>query len=76
MQHHLVSYDLKVLRTLPVKLFRITDKGSKIVYGTDNGVYISDITQRGQDPVQVLSLVDVMQVDVLEDQDLLIVLAG
>jgi len=46
------------------------------VYGTDDGVYLSDLREQNQEPVKVLALLDVMQVDVLEDYQLLIVLSG
>ncbi|KAJ7180957.1 CNH-domain-containing protein [Mycena filopes] len=49
--------------------------GRRIVYGTDDGVYISDLRDISKDPVKVLALLDVSQVDVLEDYQLLIVLA-
>jgi RHO1 GDP-GTP exchange protein 1/2 len=39
-------------------------------------VYISDLRAGNQDPVKVLSLLDVSQVDVLEEYQLLIVLSG
>ncbi len=47
-----------------------------MVYGTDDGVYISDLREPGREPVKVLSLLEVSQVDVLEDYQLLIVLSG
>jgi hypothetical protein len=47
-----------------------------VVYGTDDGVYLSDLREPNQDPVKVLALLDVLQVDVLEDYQLLIVLSG
>lgn len=47
-----------------------------MVYGTDDGVYISDLRESGRDPVKVLSLLEVSQVDVLEDYQLMIVLSG
>jgi hypothetical protein len=50
--------------------------GRKVVYGTDDGVYISDLREPGRDPVKVLSLLEVSQVDVLEDYQLMIVLSG
>lgn len=50
--------------------------GRRVVYGTDDGVYLSDMLESGQEPVKVLALLDVMQVDVLEDYQLLIVLSG
>jgi hypothetical protein len=39
-------------------------------------VYISDLQDISKDPVKVLALLDVSQVDVLEDYQLLIVLSG
>jgi len=47
-----------------------------VVYGTDDGVYLSDLREPHQEPVRVLALLDVIQVDVLEDYQLLIVLSG
>lgn len=47
-----------------------------MVYGTDDGVYVSDLREVNRDPVKVLALLDVLQVDVLEDYQLLIVLSG
>ncbi|KAJ7039681.1 Pleckstrin homology domain-containing protein, partial [Mycena alexandri] len=49
--------------------------GRRIVYGTDDGVYISDLRDISKDPVKVLALLNVSQVDVLEEYQLLIVLA-
>ncbi|KAL0953720.1 hypothetical protein HGRIS_004910 [Hohenbuehelia grisea] len=49
--------------------------GRRVVYGTDDGVYISDLRQPNSEPVKVLALLDVGQVDVLEDYQLLIVLS-
>ncbi|KAJ7790995.1 hypothetical protein B0H14DRAFT_3501029 [Mycena olivaceomarginata] len=49
--------------------------GRRIVYGTDKGVYISDLRDISKDPVKVPALLDVGQVDVLEDYQLLIVLS-
>ena len=54
----------------------IQDGGRKVVYGTDDGVYLSDFRERNRDPVKVLGLREVLQVDVLEDYQLLIVLSG
>lgn len=47
-----------------------------MVYGTDDGVYISDLRDVNKDPVKVLALLEVVQIDVLEDYSLLIVLSG
>lgn len=49
--------------------------GRRIVYGTDDGVYLSDMSHAGREPVKVLGLLDVMQVEVLDDYQLLIVLS-
>ncbi|KAG6902575.1 hypothetical protein C0995_014582 [Termitomyces sp. Mi166 len=49
--------------------------GRKIVYGTNDGVYITDLHDAGREPTRVLALLDVSQVDVLEDYQLLIVLS-
>ncbi|KAH9479544.1 Rho1 guanine nucleotide exchange factor 1 [Psilocybe cubensis] len=49
--------------------------GRRVVYGTDDGVYLSDLREPNQEPVKVLALLDVLQVDVLEDYQLLIVLS-
>lgn len=46
------------------------------MYGTDDGVYLSDLREPNRDPVKVLGLLDVSQVDVLEEYQLLIVLSG
>lgn len=54
----------------------IQDGGRKVVYGTDDGVYLSDFRERNRDPVKVLGLREVLQVDVLEDYQLLVVLSG
>ncbi|KAG8900412.1 RHO1 GDP-GTP exchange protein 2 [Tulasnella sp. 408] len=52
------------------------DHGSQIAYGTESGVYLSDLSNRSRPPVYVLALLDVMQVDVLEEYRLLVVLSG
>jgi RHO1 GDP-GTP exchange protein 1/2 len=50
--------------------------GRRVVYGTDDGVYLSDIRSAKKEPTKVLSLLEVTQVDVLEEYQLLIVLSG
>ena len=50
--------------------------GRRAVYGTDDGVYLSDLRERNREPVKVLALKDVSQLDVLEEYQLLIVLSG
>lgn len=47
-----------------------------MVYGTDDGVYISDLREVNKDPLKVLALQEVTQIDVLEEFQLLIVLSG
>ena len=51
------------------------DQGRQVVYGTNDGVYLSDLNQPLREPVKVLALTDVSQVDVLDDYGLLIVLS-
>ena len=53
-----------------------TGQGRKAVYGTDDGVYLSNLMERNREPIKVLALKDVAQLDVLEDYQLLIVLSG
>lgn len=51
------------------------DFGRQIIYGKDDGVYLSDLRAGAQPPVKVLPLIGVTQVDVLEEHQILIVLA-
>ncbi|KZT27934.1 CNH-domain-containing protein [Neolentinus lepideus HHB14362 ss-1] len=48
--------------------------GKRFVFGTDDGVYMSNL-ETVQDPVKVLALLDVSQIDVLEEYQLLLVLS-
>ncbi|KAK3901040.1 CNH domain-containing protein [Staphylotrichum tortipilum] len=53
------------------------DGGRKLIYGTDNGIYISD--RRSKDnanPKRVIDVPSVTQVDVLEEYQLLLVLSN
>ena len=52
------------------------DGGQKVAYGTFDGVYFQDLREPNREPVKVLALTDVAQVDVLDDYGLLIVLSG
>ena len=52
------------------------DRARSVVYGTGDGVYLSDLREPTRDPVKVLDLLDVSQVDVLEEYQLLVVLSG
>lgn len=52
-----------------------TDNGNRMVYGTENGVYLADLRDKAKVPVKVISVPNVTQLDVLEEQGILIVLA-
>lgn len=53
------------------------DGGRRMIYGTDEGVFFSNLRdERLRTPAKVVALPDVTQVDVLEEFQLLIVLAG
>lgn len=47
-----------------------------MVYGTENGVYLAHLGEKNKVPVKVISVPNVTQLDVLEEQGILIVLAG
>ncbi|KAH9977526.1 RhoGEF Rgf2 [Russula compacta] len=49
--------------------------GQKVAYGTFDGVYFQDLREPNREPVKVLALTDVAQVDVLDEYGLLIVLS-
>lgn len=51
------------------------DFGRRIIYGTDDGVYLSDLREKARPPMKVLPLPGVTQVDVLEEYQILIILA-
>ncbi|KAL8738707.1 MAG: hypothetical protein Q9181_000529 [Wetmoreana brouardii] len=54
------------------------DGGRKLVYGTDSGIYVSDRRQKAAEsrPKRVLEISSVTQVDVMEEYQLLLVLAN
>lgn len=52
-----------------------TDGGTRMVFGTDNGVYLVNLLAKDKAPVKVISVASVTQVDVLEDHGILVVLA-
>ncbi|KAK3330487.1 CNH domain-containing protein [Apodospora peruviana] len=54
------------------------DGGRKLVYGTDNGIYVSDRRSKEKDapPRRVIDVQHVTQVDVLEEYQLLLVLSN
>ncbi|GJJ10951.1 hypothetical protein Clacol_005180 [Clathrus columnatus] len=49
-------------------------QGRRVAYGTADGVYFSDLRDPKRDPVKVIALTDVVQLDILDDYQLLIVL--
>ncbi|CAO1617455.1 unnamed protein product [Parajaminaea phylloscopi] len=51
------------------------DFGRRIIYGTDDGVYLSDLREKARPPTKVLPLPGVTQIDVLEEYQILIILA-
>ena len=54
------------------------DGGRKLVYGTDQGIFVSDRRPKAADnrPKRVLDITNVTQIDVLEEYQLLLVLAA
>lgn len=49
--------------------------GRRVAYGTADGVYFSDLRDPKRDPVKVIALSDVVQLDILDEYQLLIVLS-
>jgi hypothetical protein len=60
----------------PPQLYLHADAGNKLVFGTENGVYVSDLRDSTRVPIKVISVANVTQVDVLDEHGILIVLAG
>ncbi|KAL1872290.1 hypothetical protein VTK73DRAFT_1672 [Phialemonium thermophilum] len=54
------------------------DGGRKLVYGTDNGIYVSDrkAKDKNQTPKRVIEAQNVTQIDVLEEYQLVLVLSN
>ncbi|TQN70379.1 Rho1 guanine nucleotide exchange factor 1 [Colletotrichum shisoi] len=52
------------------------DGGRKLLYGTDNGIYLSDRKSRDAVPKRVIETTSVTQLDVLEEYGLLLVLSN
>ncbi|KIR25280.1 rho guanyl-nucleotide exchange factor [Cryptococcus deuterogattii LA55] len=51
------------------------DQGNRMIFGTDEGVYFANLRdEKLREPVKVINLIDVTQVDVIEEFQLLIVL--
>ncbi|KIP07120.1 hypothetical protein PHLGIDRAFT_71560 [Phlebiopsis gigantea 11061_1 CR5-6] len=51
------------------------EHGQRLVYGTADGVYMSNLLEYNREPMKVLALLDVTQIDVLEHYGLLIALS-
>lgn len=51
------------------------DFGRRIIYGAEDGVYLSDLREKARPPTKVLPLPYVTQIDVLEEYQILIILA-
>lgn len=51
------------------------DFGRRIIYGAHDGVYLSELREKARNPIKVLPLSNVTQVDILEEFQVLIVLA-
>ncbi|WFD45329.1 RHO1 GDP-GTP exchange protein 2 [Malassezia psittaci] len=81
MRHRSQVFDiLPVSKMADVEANRITcavpfDFGRQVFYGKNDGVYIAELRLDADLPVKVLPLLGVTQVDVLEDYQVLIVLA-
>ncbi|KXJ93894.1 CNH domain-domain-containing protein [Microdochium bolleyi] len=52
------------------------DGGRKLIYGTDNGIYVSVRKNKDQPPKRVIEAQNVTQVDLLEEYGLLLVLSN
>ncbi|KYK60669.1 Rho guanyl nucleotide exchange factor [Drechmeria coniospora] len=52
------------------------DGGRKLLFGTDNGIYLADRKNREQVPRRVLETTNVTQIDILEEYQLLLVLSN
>ncbi|WFD01264.1 RHO1 GDP-GTP exchange protein 2 [Malassezia yamatoensis] len=81
MRHRSQVFDTLPVSQMPdVAANRITcavpfDFGRQVFYGKNDGVYIAELRMDADWPVKVLPLLGVTQVDVLEDYQVLIVLA-
>jgi len=52
------------------------DGGRKLIYGTDSGVFVSDRKSKEAPPRKVIDVSNVTQVDILEEYQLLLILAN
>src|SRR6187551_3827682 len=51
------------------------DGGRKLIFGTDNGIYVADRKGGDRNPKRVIEAQNVTQIDVLEEYQLLLVLS-
>lgn len=51
------------------------DFGRRVIYGTNNGVFLSELRKDARPPTEVLPLRDVTQIEVLEEYQVLLVLS-
>lgn len=63
-------------KTETMRANKKTDGGRKLLYGTENGIYLSDRKNKGQIPRRVLEITTVTQIDILEEYQLLLVLSN
>jgi len=49
-------------------------RGRRIAYGTNDGVYFADMAENHREPMKMLALPDVWQLDIMDEYELLIVL--
>ena len=54
----------------------VVDGGRKLLFGTDNGIYVLDRKNKEQIPRRVLETTSVTQIDILEEYQLLLVLSN
>ncbi|KAL7908441.1 CNH domain-containing protein [Trichoderma velutinum] len=52
------------------------DHGRKLLYGTDNGIYLSNREKRDSIPEKVLDVQKITQIDILEECNLLLILSN
>lgn len=62
--------------SLSYDLFALLARGRRIAYGTNDGVYFADMAENHREPMKMLALPDVWQLDIMDEYELLIVLTG
>ena len=71
-----LSVRLQLVESLCLLNISFLGDSRRIAYGTDDGVYFSDLRQPNRPPIKMLALLEVTQVEILQQSDLLIVLSG